>query len=85
MWLPRWVLWHLVLVLAVETKLAALPRALCWMPLLWGISLAIIVYSGSARVWGFSAVTGGPPEVVHIFTAMFAFFYGWWEAVRYST
>lgn len=79
-WMVRWGLWHLVIVCVVETKLRVLPRKLAWLPILWGGSMMIVLYSGSFRLWGWSAAYGGG-QLVHVLTAFFVFFFSWWEAV----
>lgn len=79
-WMVRLGLWNLVIVCVVETKLRVLPRKLAWLPILWGGSLTIILYAGSFKLWGWSAVDG-EGQLVHVLTALFAFIFSWWEVV----
>ena len=79
-WMVRLGLWNLVIVCVVETKLRVLPRKLAWLPILWGGSLTIILYAGSFKLWGWSAVDG-EGQLVHVLTAFFAFIFSWWEVV----
>jgi hypothetical protein len=80
MWIPRWGIWHLLLFLVVKHKFKIMPRPLKWVPIMWGVPLAIAMYAGSFRLWGWNALYGGG-SVVHIICALFSFIFGWWEAV----
>lgn len=94
-WLGRYVLWHLTIFLIMEFKLEILPRELRWMPVAWGVALALVIYSGFHQLYGpykpepeYGLADPRdyhlpPPsmQILHIVAALFAFFMCWFESV----
>lgn len=87
-WIARWSIWFLVIFAAVEWKGEVLPWEVMWLPLTWGICLALTIASGvhqydirqsyEAPVWG---IPGEIRLLIHVICAFFAFFVCWLETV----
>eukprot|EP00420_Gonyaulax_spinifera_P019223 CAMPEP_0197894814 /NCGR_PEP_ID=MMETSP1439-20131203/36028_1 /TAXON_ID=66791 /ORGANISM="Gonyaulax spinifera, Strain CCMP409" /LENGTH=285 /DNA_ID=CAMNT_0043515197 /DNA_START=171 /DNA_END=1026 /DNA_ORIENTATION=+ len=79
----RWVLWHLTTFFIVECKVEILPRPLTWLPIMWGLTLLIVIWSGIHQFENFrySKHYGEQRQMTHIGCAFVAFITCWIETV----
>lgn len=81
--LARWVLWHLTTFFIVECKVEVLPRPVKWLPIVWGLTLLIVIWSGIHQFEDFrySKHYGEQRMMIHILCAFTAFITCWIETV----
>lgn len=86
-WLARWTLWHLTVFFVVECKAELYPRCLKWLPMAWGLSLLLVIYSGFSQLEGdrgrYSGKYGEVQSVIHSVFAVVAFIICWLEVVMF--